>query len=221
MSQKWSAFVGILCVIAAASLLLSLSSCARDQELTLITVQPITETFGASNIPVSANAGLNVQLRALGTYIHPPVSKDITNQVTWSSNTPQMVTTNATGLLTATGDTCGNALVSATLSANQGSGSIVTGYMTATVVCFTGTGPTGPTLIVTIGGTGIVVSTPPGIACSATCGAIFPTSTIVTLTATPTAPSTSVTWTSGCDSTTATTCNVTMNAPRTVNVMFN
>jgi Bacterial Ig-like domain (group 2) len=222
MSQKWSAVVGVLCVFAAASLLLSLSSCARDQELTLITVQPVTETFGASNIPVSANAGLNVQLRALGTYIHPPVSKDITNQVTWSSNTTQMVTVNATGLLTATGDTCGNALVSATLSTNQGSGSIVTGYMTATVVCFTGTGPTGPTLIVAFGGgTGIVVSTPPGIACSTTCGAIFPTSTLVMLTATPTAPSTSVTWTSGCDIMTATTCSVTMNAMRTVNVMFN
>ena len=28
-----------------------------------------------------------MQLRALGTYIHPPVTKDITNQVTWESNT--------------------------------------------------------------------------------------------------------------------------------------
>jgi hypothetical protein len=46
-------------------------SCGHDQQLVSITVQPQSETFGAANIPVSADAGLSVQLRALGTYIHP------------------------------------------------------------------------------------------------------------------------------------------------------
>lgn len=219
MGQKWSVFIGICGLIAVSGLLLSLSSCGHDQELVAITIAPPTETFGANNIPVSADAGLNVSLRALGSYIHPPVTKDITSKVTWSSNTPQMVTVTAAGVITATGNACGNTLVSATMPSNNGG--IQTGYMTATVVCFSGTGPTGPTLIVTFnGGTGIVVSTPPGIACSATCGAIFPTGTNVTLTATPTAPSTMLTWTSGCDTTTATTCGVTMNANRTVAVTF-
>jgi len=86
---------------------LSLSSCARDQQLTSITVQPPIETFGATNIPVNLDAGLDVQLRALGTYIHPPVTKDITNQVTWNSNTPDMVTVSSTGLITDTGFSCG------------------------------------------------------------------------------------------------------------------
>jgi hypothetical protein len=221
MSQKWSALIGVFTIIFSASLLLSLSSCGHDQELTAITVQPATETFGASNIPVPADAGLNVKLRAFGSYIHPPVTKDITNQVTWSSNTPQMVTVDATGTITATGNACGNTLVSATKAAINGG--IQTGFMTATVVCFTGTGPAGPSLIVTFGGgSGTVVSTPAGIACSQTCGFIFNTGTSVMLTASPTAPSTSATWTAGCDSVSGsgTTCTVLMNANRSATVLF-
>jgi hypothetical protein len=129
--------VTVLCVIG-------LPSCGHDQQLVSIEIQPGTETFGAANIPVSADAGSNVQLRALGTYIHPPVTKDITDKVTWTSNTPQMVTVNSAGVLTATGLACGNALVSATVKTNSSagglssSGAIVTGNMTANVVCFTG-----------------------------------------------------------------------------------
>jgi hypothetical protein len=126
--------------------LVELPSCGHDQQLVDISIQPATETFGAATIPVSADAGLNVQLRALGDYIHPPVTKDITDQVTWASNDTQMVTVSSTGLLTATGVACGSSLVSATVNTNKStgnlssSGAIVTGYMTANVVCFTGTG---------------------------------------------------------------------------------
>jgi hypothetical protein len=86
-----------------------------------------------------------VQLRALGSYIHPPVTKDITNQVVWTSNTPQMVMVSSTGLITATGQACGGTIISATVTTNHSSGAIssngalVTGSMTANVVC-----PTGP-----------------------------------------------------------------------------
>jgi hypothetical protein len=202
MSQKWSALIGIFTVIFSAGLLLFLSSCGHDQELIAITVQPPTETFGAPNIPLSQDAGLNVNLRAYGSYIHPPVTKEITNQVTWSSNTPQMVTVDAAGTITATGNACGNTLVSATMPSSHGG--IQVGFMTATVVCFTGTGPTGPT----------------GIACSLTCGFIFNTGSTVMLIASPTAPSTSATWTAGCDTISGNTCTVTMNANRTVAVQF-
>jgi hypothetical protein len=219
MRQKWSAVIGVFSLVLVAGMLVSLSSCGHDQELTQITVQPNTETFGASNIPVPDDTGLQVHLRALGTYIHPPVTKDITSQVTWTSNTPQMVSADSTGTITATGNACGNTLVSATMKSNNGG--IQTGFMTATVVCFTGTGPTGPTLIVNITGTGTVVSSPGGIACSLTCGFIFPTGTPVMLTASPNPPATRVTWVSGCDSNpAANTCDVTMNANRTVSVMF-
>jgi len=221
MSQKWSALIGVFTIIFSAGLLLSLSSCGHDQELIAITIQPPTETFGAPNVPVSADAGLNVNLRAYGSYIHPPVTKEITNQVTWSSNTPQMVTVDAAGTITATGNACGNTLVSATMPASNGG--IQVDFMTATVVCFTGTGPIGPSLIVNFaGGGGTVVSTPAGIACSQTCGFIFNTGTTVMLVASPTAPSTSATWSAGCDSVSGsgTTCTVLMNANRTVTVQF-
>ena len=219
MTRKWSVVLSVFVVILTATLMLSLASCGHDQELTQITVQPNTETFGASNIPVPDDTGLQVHLRALGTYIHPPVTKDITSQVTWNSNTPQMVTADSTGTITATGGACGNTLVSATMKSNNGG--IQTGFMTATVVCFTGTGPTGPTLIVNITGSGTVVSTPAGIACSLTCGFIFATGTPVTLTASPNPPATTLTWVSGCDSNpAANTCMVTMNANRTVSVTF-
>ncbi len=131
-------------VLAAVLCVIGLTSCAHEQQLTSITVQPDKEVFGAANIPVSADAGLTVQLRAIGNYIHPPVSKDITDQVVWKSNTPEIATVDAaTGLVAATGDACGDALISATFTTNHSignvssTGAIVTGDMTATVVCST------------------------------------------------------------------------------------
>ena len=115
-------------------------SCGRDQQLTSITVQPTTETFGAANVPLSVDAGSTAQLTALGSYIHPPVTKDITNQVTWASSNPQVVTVNSAGLITATGLACGNSFITATVTTNSSAGSrsssgaIVTGNMTANVV---------------------------------------------------------------------------------------
>ena len=211
-------FAAVLCVVA-------LSSCAHEQQLTSITVQPTTETFGAADIPVSADAGLNVQLRALGSFIHPPVTKDITDQVTWDSNTPDMVTVSPTGLLVVTGVACGSALVSATVTTNvsagnrDSTGAIVTGYMTANVVCFS-TSSSGPTLTVNFpgAGSGTVTSSPSGLSCATTCSAHFPSGT-VTLTATPNG-STFGGW-SGCDSMSGQTCTVNLTSDRTVAVTFN
>jgi hypothetical protein len=211
----------ILCVVV-------LPSCGRDQELTGITIQPATETFGDSNTPVNLDAGLNVQLRALGTYIHPPVTKDITGQVTWAANDTQMVTVTPGGLLTATGLVCGNSLVAATVTTNKvgtlsSSGAIITGYMTANVVCFTGGGGgSGPILTVNFAGTGsgTVTSSPVGLGCASTCSTSFPTGTTVTLTAVGTNGSTP-TWT-GCDVGSGQVCIVNnLTANRAVTVAFN
>lgn len=210
---------------AAVLCLSGLTSCAHDQQLVSIAVQPATETFGASDIPVAANAGATVQLRALGSYIHPPVTKDITSQVVWNSNTPDIATVNATsGLLTATGVACGNSLISATVQTDKSignissSGAIVTGTMTATVVCFAGTGPL---LTVNFAGTGAgtVSSSPGGLGCAATCSASFADGTNVTLTATPNG-STFAGWT-GCDNANGQTCTVLLTADRSVTVTFN
>src|SRR5437899_7044730 len=158
MNGKW---LSIAVLVAVAGLFFGLNGCGRSQELVSIQVQPASETFGAANILVRDDAGLTVQLRALGTYIHPPVTKDITSQVTWASNDTQMMTVDSTGLLTVTGISCGGSLISATITTNKSqggvssSGAIVAGYMTGNVVCFTGSGGGGaPALTLTFGGTG-------------------------------------------------------------------
>lgn len=188
-----------------------------------IAVQPATQTFGDANTPVSADAGLNVQLRALGSYIHPPVTKDITDQVAWPSNTPDMLTVNSSGLLTVTGHVCGSALVSATVTTNSSTGdrtstgAIVTGSMTANVVCFTG----GPTLTVNFAGTGAgtIVSAPVGLGCTTTCTGSFPTGTDVVLTANPSG--TFGGWV-GCDTVAGRVCSVfNLTSDRVVAVTFN
>jgi hypothetical protein len=225
MIRKW------LHLTLVCAVVFLIPSCGHEQQLTDISIQPTTETFGAATIPVSADAGLNVQLRALGSYIHPPVTKDITGQVTWVSNDTQMVTVSSTGLLTAVGLSCGSSLVSATVNTNKStgnissSGAIVTGYMTANVVCFTGgAGGSGPILTVNFAGTGsgIVTSSPAGLGCASTCGVIFTSGTTVVLTATPTGNSTFGGWTSGCDSAVGPVCTVSnLSADRVVTVTFN
>ena len=212
--------------LAACLSLLGLFSCARDQELVSISVAPDTEIFGASNIPVSADAGLSVQLRAVGHYIHPPVAKDITNQVTWASDDVQMVTINSTGLITATGFSCGSTIVSATVNTNSSvgnrtsRGAIVTGSMTASVVCFTGSAsPSSAILGVNIqSGSGTIVSTPVGITCPSTCSATFTTPATIMLTATPAAGFTTTTW-SGCTPS-GNSCAVNLTADTIVTVSF-
>jgi len=216
--------------LALCFLLVNMLSCAHDQQLVGISIAPSTETFGASDIPVSADQGLSVQLRALGHYIHPPVTKDITSHVTWVSNTPGIATVDSSGLLVAAGVDCGDALVSATVQTNHSagdrasSGAIVTGTMTATVVCFSGTGGgggTSPVLTVNVAGTGTVSSVPAGISnCSSTCGAAFTSGTAITLIATPTAPATTVTW-SGCvPEANPLFCDLTITANTSVNATF-
>jgi len=221
-------------LVAVAGLLFCVNSCGRSQELVGIQVQPAAETFGASNIPVIDNFGAQVQLKALGTYIHPPVTKDITSQVTWTSNTPQMITVNSAGVITVTGEACGGTIITATVNTNKSSGgisssgAIVTGSMTANVVCFTSTssgggGANSPALTVTFAGngSGTVTSSPAGISCSRACLAQFTTGTTVTLTAAPNTGSTFASWVD-CDTPASTNpCMVTLTSNRFVTATFN
>ena len=73
MTRKW---FRIAVLISAVSVLGSLSSCARNQHLVSIAVQPATVTFG------SVDDKLFVSLTAYGAYQHPPETKDITTRVT-------------------------------------------------------------------------------------------------------------------------------------------
>jgi hypothetical protein len=191
MNRKWFSIAALM-IIAIS--LLSVSSCGDPQELVSIQIEPGSETFGQADIPVIQDKGLQAQLTALGTYIHPPVTKDITNQVTWASNETQIMTVTPGGLITATGAVCGGALITATVQTNadasgvSSSGAVVSGNMIATVTCFTGTGPT-ITINFAGSGTGTISSSPAGLGCAATpggsCTGSFPTGTDVTLTAVP------------------------------------
>jgi hypothetical protein len=191
MNRKWFSIAALMIVAIS---LLSVSSCGDPQELVSIQIEPGSETFGQADIPVIQDKGLQAQLTALGTYIHPPVTKDITNQVTWASNETQIMTVTPGGLITATGAVCGGALITATVQTNadasgvSSSGAVVSGNMIATVTCFTGTGPT-ITINFAGSGTGTISSSPAGLGCAATpggsCTGSFPTGTDVTLTAVP------------------------------------
>jgi hypothetical protein len=191
-------FRGVTALLVGASLIVSLS-CAHDQQLVSIDIVPNTQTFGASNIPVPADAGLTVQLRALGHYIHPPVTKDITDQVVWTTDDAQgqMVIVSSTGLLGAVGGACGSSLVFATVTTNHSignrssQGAIVTGQMTANVVCFTGSNGNDAllTVVITPAGDGTVSVAAQGqsaVTCTQNCTLSFPIGTgPITLTGAP------------------------------------
>lgn len=229
--MRWSLGRSISTVLLTLWLIRTLG-CARDQQLQSITLQPAAQTFGASNIQVIDNQGLAVQLRALGNYIHPPVTKDISDQVTWRSGDVlhQIFTLSSTGLLTATGNACGSSVVSATLQTNSdpsgrsSSGAIVTGSMTASVVCFTG-GANSVILTITFlgSGTGTVSVVPSPFICAQNCSVPFsPSAGPITLTATATS-GTFGGWSPNCPpETNANVCTISsLTANTTVDVTFN
>jgi Divergent InlB B-repeat domain len=231
MIRKW---FSVFILISIGTMLLTVPSCGDPQELVSITIQPTNETIGATNIPVAADAGYKVQLTALGSYLHPPVTKDITDQVTWASTDLQMFAIDSSGLLTATGRSCGSALISAALQTNadpsgvSSSGAVVTGYMTASVTCYTGSGSginTDALTVTFLGlGSGTVTSSPTGLpSCTSPtpCVGAFNPGATVTLTATPSSGSTFGSWV-GCDSTsTVNPCSVTLTGNQTVTLTFN
>src|SRR3984957_17096003 len=146
------------------------------------------------------------------------------------TNTPEPVTATPGGLLPATGQACGGTLVSATATTNSdgsgvsSSGAIVTGYMAANLVCYTGGAGGGePILTITFlgSGTGTVTSSTSGFSCTSvdtSCVDSFPSGTTVTLTATPVAPSTFGGWTGGCTGTS--TCVLVLQTDTTVTAEF-
>jgi len=119
--------LGALVVVGAV---LSLPSCGNDKKLVNIQVQPGLATYG------TPQAGL-VQFSAIGTYIHPPATVDITKKVTWSTDVPELLTLNVGGVAGAvarSGAGCGIAQLIATApEGTGGAGNIVTGFATLTV----------------------------------------------------------------------------------------
>jgi hypothetical protein len=123
--------VRALFVSAAVMLLLGISGCAHEQQLTSITVTPSNTTI--------IGEGLELQFTAVGHYIHPPESKDITSTVIWKSTAEQIIsfiTPDKPGLATS-GFGCGtNIGISAVIYSNPNnpsSGNAVIGTATVNV----------------------------------------------------------------------------------------
>lgn len=118
--------VAALCFSVLLSL--TLGSCAHDQHLVGITISPSSIKF------LSPFSG-PVQLTAIGSYVHPVETRDITNQVTWTTAIVALDTVTSTGLLSTSGQGgCGVDVVSATApidSANKKD--IVIGQASVTV----------------------------------------------------------------------------------------
>jgi Divergent InlB B-repeat domain len=205
MNGKW---FSLAVFVLAAIVLLSLSSCARNQHLVSISViPPGPVTF--------QGVGASIQFKALGTYAHPPETKDITNQVQWSVDSQNLVTINGPGLVTAI-SICGSGNVMASLNAPPNyifGTAFVTGAGIGTAAC------NSALLTVNVSGSGTVTSSSGGINCPGTCSGVFPLGSSVELTATPSTGHTFGGWTN-CAST-SNICAVTMSANVMVGATFN
>jgi hypothetical protein len=120
--KKWLGWLGV--GVAGLTLL----SCGSSQRLVSIAVTPIVATF------LSPDATLRIQLTATGTYTHPPATKDITDQVTWASSVPGLVTVSNAGVIAPAGaGECGLATVTGSLLTNDPTGNVVSNNMAVTV----------------------------------------------------------------------------------------
>ena len=140
MKRMWLSFAGLaLCFIA----LLNLPSCAHSQQLVGITVTPQGSTITLSG----PGQVVGTQFTAIGTYIHPPENKDVTNTAIWATDSPTIIALdpNQPGLVNTTGEGCGTDLgVTATLYGKPGdpsSGNVVVGSATISVAFTNGTCP--------------------------------------------------------------------------------
>jgi len=102
MKLKWLGFAA-LCVA-----LLPVLSCAAGQKMVSLEVRPATVVF--------EGVGAQIQFTAIGTFVHPPATKDVSNQVTWTIDVRNLATVTNTGLATAI-NVCGKGNVIATADA--------------------------------------------------------------------------------------------------------
>lgn len=209
--------ISVLVVVAAP--FLSFSGCGHNQHLASIQVQPSSGgTF------FSADPSLSLDFKAFGSYIHPPQTKDITTQVTWQTDNPQVVQVTSEGVVSPNLG-CGVGNVFATFK--DGSNLVISNSVPVTVEgpasqgCPQGGGTHNLSLSVTNGSFGVITSSPSGISCGTACAAPFAAGSSVALTAAPATGHTFGGWGVGCTTSSGTTCNITMNADVALTATFN
>jgi Divergent InlB B-repeat domain len=208
MNPKSLSITG-LCILGLV--LLSVPSCARNQHLTSIQVEPPGATF--------EGVGAQIQFKAFGTYIHPPATKDITAKVQWSIDSQNLADITSPGLVTSV-SICGSGNLIASIHDGQND-LFGTAFLTGAGL---GT-PTCNQAVLTVSlsgpsGAGSVTSGPSGITCPSTCSAVFNLGTSVGLTANPAAGHSFVSW-GNCDSQTGNACTLLLDANRTITATFN
>lgn len=97
--------VALICSLGMLAFVLS---CGHPTQLQSLSVNPASATVGP------LGAVLPVQYTAYGAFIHPPSTVDVTKEVTWSSNIPDIATVNSSGMVTPAGFACGTTLITAT-----------------------------------------------------------------------------------------------------------
>jgi hypothetical protein len=88
----------------------TLSSCAHEEKLNSISIEPQDTTI--------TGAGVEIHFTALGHYSHPPNTKNITDQLTWASSAPQIISVDQHGVATSTLGCGTNLEITATSNTN-------------------------------------------------------------------------------------------------------
>jgi hypothetical protein len=131
MKSSWSRALALSSVLLASMSL----SCGSKQELVSITITPHSSSFNLTGL----GQHLSTQFTAVGSYIHPPSTRDITSSVIWTTDSPDIITLSAShpGLITTTGLACGTDIgLSANAysnPSNPGAGSVISAQATVNV----------------------------------------------------------------------------------------
>jgi hypothetical protein len=217
MIRKW---FGVTALVVTAATFLNLSSCARNQHLVSINIQPGNGTFFA------VDPSAFFIYKAYGTYIHPPKTADITNQVTWQSTVPQVAQFTAPGVISPNTN-CGVSPIFAVM--HDSPNDITSNEVSITVDgpasqgCPTSTATTVLAVSLTNSADGVITSSPPGIICGGTatqCTWAFSSGSTVSLSAAPNTGHNFTGW-SGCDAPSGMNCLMSMNGDRVVGASFN
>lgn len=218
--KRFSPWLQVLLVSAAGVLLLSSSNCARNQHLVSINIQPGNGTF------FSVDPSAFFLYKAYGTYVHPPKTIDITNQVTWQSSNPQVAHFTGPGVVSPNLG-CGVAPIWATMLDSPND--IVSNEVSITVdgPASEGCPQSNATSILTVTVSpltdGNVLSAPAGINCgetgNVTCSAQFSANSSVVLTETPASGHSFLGWSGACLGTVPT-CTLFMNTTLAVTATF-
>jgi hypothetical protein len=94
-------------LVCSLGMLLLALGCGHPTQLTSMSVSPTSAgVVGFGNTAPT-------QFTVTGQFIHPTETRDISNQVTWTSSTPVVATVSNSGLVTPSGNYCGDTIITA------------------------------------------------------------------------------------------------------------